>query len=75
MIGAEFKFPISGLQAHAFSQEKLLVNIAGDKTLRILPPLIMTDDEISDLLARIVRSTHSYLQVISLAKSAERNRA
>ncbi|GAC1551398.1 MAG: aspartate aminotransferase family protein [Vulcanimicrobiaceae bacterium] len=40
----------------ARTHERLLLNAAGDNTLRFVPPLIITSDQIADMLARLERT-------------------
>lgn len=52
MLGLKLKCPPADLVTQALQQNLLLVG-AGDNTVRILPPLIITDEEISDALSRL----------------------
>ena len=52
MIGIRCRVPNAKLTA-AFLDEKLLAVQAGDNVIRLLPPLIVSDDEIRDALDRI----------------------
>ena len=56
MIG----FDLHGGEASAFvlraiAQERLIMNATGPQTVRLLPPLTLTDDEAADAVARIGR--------------------
>jgi len=56
MIG----FDLHGGEAPAFvlraiAQERLIMNATGPQTVRLLPPLTLTDDEAADAVARIGR--------------------
>jgi acetylornithine aminotransferase len=44
MIGIELSEPCSDLVAQAL-QQGLLINVAANKVIRLLPPLIINDDE------------------------------
>jgi acetylornithine/N-succinyldiaminopimelate aminotransferase len=44
-----------GLVRRALSEERIVLNATGPTTVRLLPPLIVTQDEIDDALARIGR--------------------
>jgi predicted acetylornithine/succinylornithine family transaminase len=45
----------------ARERERLLINGAGENTLRFVPPLIITESEIADALARLDRTTAKIL--------------
>jgi acetylornithine/N-succinyldiaminopimelate aminotransferase len=55
MIGIKCKVPNTQL-ASACLDEKLLTVGAGDNVLRFLPPLIVTDEDIDDAVARLERA-------------------
>lgn len=57
MMGIKCKIPNTGLQAAAMDQQ-LLTLTAGDNVLRLLPPLIVTDADISDAMHRLDRACH-----------------
>ncbi len=44
-----------GLVRRALSDERIVLNATGPTTVRLLPPLIVTQDEIDDALARVGR--------------------
>ena len=46
----------------ARERERLLINGAGDNTLRFVPPLVISETEIADALARLDRTTAKVLQ-------------
>jgi predicted acetylornithine/succinylornithine family transaminase len=46
----------------ARERERLLINGAGDNTLRFVPPLVISETEIGDALARLDRTTAKVLQ-------------
>jgi acetylornithine/N-succinyldiaminopimelate aminotransferase len=52
MIGLKVKMPVAEFAALA-RQEKLLSIPAGDNTLRLVPPLIITDAELSEAVHRL----------------------
>ena len=52
MVGVKCRIPNTKLMA-ALRDERLLVVTAGDNVVRLLPPLIVTDEEIRDALDRI----------------------
>jgi predicted acetylornithine/succinylornithine family transaminase len=47
--------PATALVGRALHEERLVLNATGPTTLRLLPPLTITDDELDDALARIGR--------------------
>ncbi len=52
LLGLKLK-PALGDVVNACFDEKLLTVVAGDNVMRLIPPLNVTDDEISDAVARI----------------------
>lgn len=55
LAGLKLKIPPADLVRAALGERLLLVG-AGDNTVRLLPPLTVTDDELSDGLARLSRA-------------------
>jgi predicted acetylornithine/succinylornithine family transaminase len=59
MIGIELDparaEPATALVGRALREERLVVNATGPTTLRLLPSLTITDDELDDALARLAR--------------------
>jgi acetylornithine/N-succinyldiaminopimelate aminotransferase len=58
MIGIELDSPCADLVGKAM-EKGLLINVAADKVIRLLPPLIITDDEadqICDIVCELVES-------------------
>jgi acetylornithine/N-succinyldiaminopimelate aminotransferase len=52
-----FRWPDApGLVARALSEERLVLNATGPDTVRLLPPLTVSEDEIEEALGRIGRS-------------------
>jgi acetylornithine/N-succinyldiaminopimelate aminotransferase len=47
--------PATALVGRALTQEQLVLNATGPTTLRLLPPLTITDAELDDALARLAR--------------------
>jgi acetylornithine/N-succinyldiaminopimelate aminotransferase len=58
MIGIRCKVPNTELQAAAMDQHLLTIG-AGDNVLRLLPPLVVTEDEIGDAVNRLDRACRS----------------
>ena len=58
MIAIELERPCGDLVARALD-ENLLINVAAERVVRLLPPLVMTDDEadqVLDIVSRLVLS-------------------
>ena len=59
MIGIELEKPCAELVKQALQQEQLLINVTAANVIRLLPPLIITEeqtDEIIDKVSRLVRA-------------------
>jgi len=54
MIGMEFHEPVPDLVARAL-EGGLLVNVTAERVLRLLPPLILTDEEADEIVLRLRR--------------------
>lgn len=54
MIGIELDSPCGDLTSHALNQG-LLINVTADRTVRLLPPLILSDDEMQVLCDAVIR--------------------
>ncbi len=55
MVAADVGADAPSLARRALTEEHLVINATGPRTLRFLPPLIVTDEEIGDALARLGR--------------------
>jgi acetylornithine aminotransferase len=58
MIGIELDRPCGDLVKIALA-EKLLINVTNDTVVRLLPPLVMTQDDaeaLTEKLARLIRA-------------------
>ncbi len=58
MIGIDLTEPCGHLVAEAL-EEKLLINVTAEKTIRLLPPLIISDDQIdimTDILSKLIKA-------------------
>lgn len=53
MIGIELNRPCVELVKQAIEQEKLLINVTAEKVVRLLPPLIINQDEVEMLVSRL----------------------
>lgn len=60
MIGIELDRPCTDLVAQALEQG-LLINVTADKTIRLLPPLIMSDEEAGLLVDKLGALLSQYL--------------
>lgn len=60
MIGVELDRPCGTLLADALAAE-LLISIQADKVIRLLPPLIISDEEADEIVTRLVTITTSFL--------------
>lgn len=60
MIGVQLDKPCGDLVRHALEQ-KLLINVTADNVIRLLPPLIITQDEASQLVQILVPLIQSFL--------------
>jgi len=58
MMGIQCKVPNGDLQSAAHD-EKLLTLTAGDNVVRLLPPLIVSDEELSEGIERLHRACRS----------------
>jgi acetylornithine aminotransferase len=59
MVGIELEKPCTDLVKQALQQEQLLINVTAASVIRLLPPLIITDeqtDEIIDKVSRLIRA-------------------
>jgi len=61
MIGIELDRPCADLVGRAL-QQGLLINVTADKVVRLLPPLIMTQDEAGLLIASLSQLVKDFLQ-------------
>ena len=55
MVAADLDVDAPPVVARALREERLVVNATGPRTVRLLPPLIVGDEEIDDALARLGR--------------------
>lgn len=61
MIGIELDRPASDIRAIGLAHG-LLFNITADTVVRLLPPLIISEDEIKELVLRLVRTINQFTQ-------------
>ena len=59
MMGIKTKVPNTDFVAHALDQQILTI-AAGDNVVRLLPPLIVSDDDLSEAVAKLDRTCQSF---------------
>jgi acetylornithine/N-succinyldiaminopimelate aminotransferase len=59
MMGIKTKVPNTDFVAHAID-EQLLTIAAGDNVVRLLPPLIVSDDDLTEAVAKLDRTCQSF---------------
>lgn len=62
MIGIELQRPCAGLMESVLLDERVLISITRNSTIRLLPALITTDEEAEEIVERVCRSTLGWLQ-------------
>lgn len=53
MVGIEMHRPCKELVGRALSEQRLLITVTRDTTIRLLPPLICNEAQIDDIVARV----------------------
>jgi acetylornithine aminotransferase len=53
MIGLEFEQPVTEIRRKLLFEEKVFTGVAGQHTIRLLPPLVLTMDQAKDFLVRL----------------------
>jgi predicted acetylornithine/succinylornithine family transaminase len=53
MVAAEVDAPAPELAARALAEQQLVINATGPGTLRFVPPLVITEDEVAEALRRL----------------------
>ena len=61
MIGIELDRPCGDVVKQALSA-KLLINVTAEKVVRLLPPLIMNEEEAKELVQRLSALIHAFLK-------------
>jgi acetylornithine/N-succinyldiaminopimelate aminotransferase len=59
LIGIEMKHNYQAFVAHAL-QQGLLLNVTAEKVIRLLPPLILTEQQTEDMAQQIIACIHSF---------------
>ena len=60
MIGIELDRPCAELVGMAL-ERGLLINVAADNTVRLLPPLVMSDDEAEQLVSAVTTLINDFV--------------
>ncbi|MBZ9556515.1 aspartate aminotransferase family protein [Halomonas coralii] len=63
MVGIELDRSCMELVTQALTDQRLLISVTRDKTIRLLPALICTQAEIDDIAGRVVRLVRGFLRV------------
>ena len=73
MVGIELDRPCKELVGRALSEQQLLITVTRDTVIRLLPPLICTDEQIDDIVLRLTRllSTGTEVRAMTAQPSAE----
>jgi acetylornithine/succinyldiaminopimelate/putrescine aminotransferase len=53
MLAAEVEFDAPSFVKRALEEQALVLNATGPATVRFIPPLVVTEDEISEALRRL----------------------
>jgi acetylornithine aminotransferase len=64
MLGIELDRPCGELVQRAL-QRKLLINVTADTVVRLLPPLILTDEQASDISSTVCELVENFLEQTS----------
>jgi acetylornithine aminotransferase len=64
MLGIELDRPCSELMQRAL-QHKLLINVTADTVVRLLPPLILTDEQADDIVSAVCELIENFLDKTS----------
>lgn len=59
MVGIEMEQPCAYLVRQALEDERLLISVTREKTIRLLPPLVCSISQIDDIVERVTRLMHS----------------
>ncbi len=62
MLGIELDRPCQALVWKALVQERLLITVTRERTIRLLPPLVCSEAQIDDIVARIARLLHTFAE-------------
>jgi acetylornithine/N-succinyldiaminopimelate aminotransferase len=56
MVAADVEVPAADLVRRALMEQRLIVNATGPATVRLLPPLVVSEAEVDEALARLARA-------------------
>ena len=59
LVGIEMKYNYQAFVMHAL-QRRLLLNVTAEKVIRLLPPLILTEQQTTDMAQQIIDCIHSF---------------
>jgi len=62
MIGIELDRPCGDLVGAALMLRKILINVTADNVIRLLPPLVLTDEQADELIATLSGIIKTFLQ-------------
>ena len=62
MLGIELDRPANGIKLIGLANG-LLLNVTAETVIRLLPPLIMSDDELDELVSRLVKTIEQFVAV------------
>ena len=60
MLGIELDRPCGALMQRAL-QRKLLINVTADKIVRLLPPLILSDEQAGQIVSTVSELIETFL--------------
>ncbi|WP_133131190.1 aspartate aminotransferase family protein [Legionella yabuuchiae] len=61
MLGIELDRPAMDIRLTGL-EHGLLLNITAERVIRLLPALIMSEDEVNELVSRLVKTVHQFLE-------------
>ena len=61
MLGIELDRPCSALMTQAL-EAGLLISVTADKVIRLVPPLILSEQQAQELVAILVPLVHNFLK-------------
>lgn len=62
MLGIELDRPANDIKILALQEHHLLLNVTAENVIRLLPALIMSDDEMHELIERLVKVIQQFTQ-------------
>jgi len=55
MVGLEFDFPITDIRKRLLFEEKIFTGVTGTNTIRILPPLTLSKEQVDHFIKALVK--------------------